>query len=406
MNKPLKVFVAYARKNRKAKNELLDCLEGFKREGLIEIWHDNEILPADIWEKEIFATHLPDSDILLYLVSIASLASNNCNKELGMALKKNIRPIPIILEDCDWKNHPLDFPVNRAEDNPINAWEPQVLGDIQALPDDGKPINEWVPRSKGWQSVLNGFRKAIQTILSQAELALQQGNFLMTLRQIDRAIESYSRAIELNRHYAEAYNNRGVAYNQNGEYVCAIADFTKMLEHKQNDSLGHRNRGAALANSGEYRLAIEDFNNAINLNPDDSKVYNMRGNAYSAIRKYKIAAADHIKALELKPNDSAGYFGLGLAHFGNKDFNSAVADYSQAILLNPNVAEAYGNRGEACLHLRDWEKARSDLMIAKEKGVDIIASFRNEYADVEDFEQQNNVKLPEDIAEMLTPTAG
>ena len=60
--------------------------------------------------------------------------------------------------------------------------------------------------------MVDGLRKAIQKMQSQAELALQQGNFLMTLRQIDKAIERYSNAIKLAPNYAEAYNNRGAAY--------------------------------------------------------------------------------------------------------------------------------------------------------------------------------------------------
>ena len=203
---------------------------------------------------------------------------------------------------------------------------------------------------------------------------------------------------------ARAYNNRGVAYNKKGEYDLAIADFTEMMALRRNDPQAHRNRGATRANHGEYELAIKDFDKAIDLNPEDARVYNMRGKAYSAIRNYESAAADHIKALELQPNDFAGYFGLGLADFGKKDFSSAVANYRQAILLNPASAEAYGNRGEAWLHLGEWEKARSDLLIAKEKGVDIIASFRNDYENAEDFEQKSNVKLPDDIVAMLTPT--
>ena len=406
MRKPLKAFISYSSKDQKAKGKLVECLTGMERERLIEIWADNEIIDGDKWREEIFDTNLPDSDLLLYLVSASSLDSENCNKELGIALEENIRPILIILEACDWENYKIsNVQTVSTEDFRLNEWESLKLSDIQALPAGVKPLNEWNPRSKGWKSVVDGLRKDIQTILSRAELALQQGNFLMTLRQIDEAIKSYSRAIELNRYYAEAYNNRGVAYNQNGEYDFAIADFTKMVELKPNDPLAHRNRGAAHANHGDYGLALSDFDKAIDLNPDDSKVYNMRGNAYSAIRNFESAAADHIKAQELQPNDFAGYFGLGLADFGKKDFGSAVANYRQAILLNPASAEAYGNRGEAWLHLRDWEKARSDLMIAEEKGIDIIASFRNEYADVKDFERKNNVKLPEDIAEMLNPPA-
>ena len=35
-------------------------------------------------------------------------------------------------------------------------------------------------------------------------------------------------------------------------------------------------------------------------------------------------------------------------------------------------------------------------------GVDIVAAFRNDYEDVPDFEEKNGLKLPEDIAAMLT----
>ena len=68
--------------------------------------------------------------------------------------------------------------------------------------------------AEGWKSVAIGLRETIQTMLSQAELALQQGNFLMTLRQIDKAIERYSHAINLNPNYTDAYNNRGIAYDK------------------------------------------------------------------------------------------------------------------------------------------------------------------------------------------------
>ena len=62
------------------------------------------------------------------------------------------------------------------------------------------------------------------------------------------------------------------------------------------------------------------------------------------------------------------------------------------------------NRGEAWLHLQEWEKAKSDLITAKDLGVDIIAAFHNDYANVEDFEQKTGIQLPEDIAALLTPS--
>ena len=233
MNKPLKTFISYAREDRTAKNKLKTSLKGMEREELIKIWADNEIIAGDKWREEIFSTNLPDSDLLLYLVSASSLASENCNRELGIALEENIRPILTILEDCDWKNYKIsNVQTVFTEGFRLGEWESQKLGDIQALPDEGKPLNEWNPRSKGWQSVVDGLRKAIQTILSQAELALQQGNFLMTLRQMNEAIGRYSHAIKLDPNYAEAYSNRGLAYTHKDDYTRAIEDFNIAIKNK------------------------------------------------------------------------------------------------------------------------------------------------------------------------------
>ena len=134
MSKPLKVFITYSHKNTKAKDQLITRLRLLKREGIIDIWHDNEILPGDKWRDAIF-NNLADSDLLLYLVSANSLDSENCNKELAKALKEDIKVIPIILEHCDWLYH--------------------KLSGFQALPDKGKPLTKWNDESEGWQDVID-----------------------------------------------------------------------------------------------------------------------------------------------------------------------------------------------------------------------------------------------------------
>ena len=206
MSKGLKVFITYAHKKTNDKDELITRLAVMKQNGLIDVWHDNEILPGDKWRDAIF-NNLADSDILLYLTCPYSLASENCNKELTAALNPNIRVIPIILEHCDWENH--------------------QLSEFQALPKGVKPINEWIPESKGWQNVVDGIRKVVKTLQSQpkpsstvtpeeietlAFLAFHRGNFMMMLDQIDEALNDYSRAIELNPNDAAAYINRAAAY--------------------------------------------------------------------------------------------------------------------------------------------------------------------------------------------------
>ena len=73
-----------------------------------------------------------------------------------------------------------------------------------------------------------------------------------------------------------------------------------------------------------------------------------------------------------------------------------------AIGMILEFALPYYNRGEAWLNMREWDKAKSDLTTARNMGEDIIASFNFLYSDVADFERKNGIKLPEDIATMLT----
>ena len=280
MRKGLKLFITYAHKNSEAKDKLITHLAVMKQNGLIDVWHDNEILPGGKWRDAIF-NNLADSDILLYLTCPCSLDSVNCNKELTAALKPNIRVIPIILEHCDWENH--------------------QLSEFQALPEKGKPIydiNEWNPESKGWMSVVKGLRKVVEEMLADVQndtlpkWLFQQGNFLMMLEQIDRAVEAYTHAIELKPDNPNAYSNRGAAYIAKEKTDRAIADINKAIELKPDNPNAYSNRGAAYIAKAEIDRAIVDFDTAIELKPDYVTAYLNRGVAYIIQGKIDLAIND------------------------------------------------------------------------------------------------------------------
>ncbi len=528
MSKPLKVFITYSHKNTAEKDELITRLALLKREGIISIWHDNEILPGDKWRDAIFS-NLADSDLLLYLTSADSLESENCNKELAAALNTEIRVIPIILEHCDWQNY--------------------QLSDFQALPDRGNPIDEWQPESKGWQNVVDGVRKVVERQSEnwfsetfekelRAESEFHRGNVQQLLGQLEMAIEAYSQSIDLKPRVASSYNNRGAAYQKKGNFDRAIEDFNMAIELKNNYSQAYYNRGLTYDENGEIEKALENYNKAIKLKPDYAEAYSNRGNIYKKESKFDRAVADYNIAIKLRPDlaevhynrsviyenegdydraiqdcntaiklkpdfpeayNNRGNAYIGKGEFGNaivdyntaiklkpdfpeayysrgttygitgdsnsaiKDFDKAIKlkpdfpeaysnrgnayvfegklenalkdyteaiqlkhdyvdaycnrgavygitgnydraikDYTEAIKLNPHHANAYNNRGMAWLHLQEWDRAKTDFTTAKQLGVDIIAMFHNSYKDVETYQKNRLVKLPEDLALLLT----
>ena len=345
----IKIFITYAHKDIKAKDKLVTYLATMKREGLINVWYDNEILPGDRWRDSISDT-LAEADILLYLVSKDSLASENCNRELAEALNANIRVVPIILGHCDWLDH--------------------HLSNFQALPNTGKPIDAWQDENEGWQSTVAGIRKLILQMQTQAaspsdisqeevlaELEYERGTFLMRLEKIEEAIKAYSDVIELNPHYSAAYNNRGVIYAHRDEYDLAIRDFSTALELNPNDFFAYNNRGNAYNDIGQVDKAIEDFNKAIYLKADYTNAFNNRGNAY--VKKYDFdqAIKDFNTAIQLDPGFAGAYNSRGTAYHEKGDIQKAIGDFNKAIKLEKNYVSPYINRGRA--HGRKGEIAEA-----------------------------------------------
>ena len=156
-----------------------------------------------------------------------------------------------------------------------------------------------------------------------------------------------------------------------------------------------------IENREDAKEFIKLYTAGLTLYPKMVEGYIKRGNAYSYVGKHDKAIADYSDAIKLKPNYAKAYYNRGNAYRDKVDFDKAIADYTKAIELNPDYAEVYGARGEAWLHLKEWGKARADLTFARNRDFDIIASFRKQHKNVADFEQKNNIQLPEDIAAML-----
>lgn len=180
-------------------------------------------------------------------------------------------------------------------------------------------------------------------------------------------------------------------------------DTTKAIAPTPNDAEAYYKRGVAYGEKGEFDLAIEDFNKVIALNPDSAEAYYNRGFAYNSKGAIDRAIEDYNKAVQLNPNYTLAYYNRGNAYYEKQEFAQSITDYNKTLELKPQLAEAYYNRGEAWLHLSEWEKAKSDLANARSMGINIITAFDYLYESVADFEESNGVKLPEDIAVMLTP---
>ena len=105
---------------------------------------------------------------------------------------------------------------------------------------------------------------------------------------LEKAVENYTQAINLNPEHPNAYYNRGLAYLKYGlrdKYELAILDFDKHIRIYPLDSAAYFNRGFAYSRLGQYWGAIMDYDESLRLNPDDQIVLAHRDEAFALSQK-------------------------------------------------------------------------------------------------------------------------
>lgn len=110
---------------------------------------------------------------------------------------------------------------------------------------------------------------------------LQHGLFEYRQGRFEAAIENYTKAIEFDPQYVEAYERRAMTHRARGDHAAAIADFTKAIEaDSEYAQQPYYERGVSQLDNRNYDAAIADFTKAIELDSYYAEAYYNRGLAH------------------------------------------------------------------------------------------------------------------------------
>ena len=122
------------------------------------------------------------------------------------------------------------------------------------------------------------------------------------LRNLDEAIASFSKAVQIKPDYVEAHNNLGLALQNRGRFEEAIASFRKALQIQPDFAEAHNNLGAALNHQRRLEEAIASLSRALEIEPDHAEAHNNLGAALQDQGRLDEAIASFSKALQIKPD--------------------------------------------------------------------------------------------------------
>ena len=217
----------------------------------------------------------------------------------------------------------------------------------------------------------------------------------------DNAIRFFDKALEVDSTNPYIYLNRGEAWVAKGDNDSAERDFGKALELDPQYSYAYVTRGLILMGKGDLEGALRDLDCALHLNPSFAYPRSLRGLLYLQKEDLDRAIQDFDDALERGLNSSNTHNNRGVAYEKKGDLSRAMQDYDQALRIRPNK-EAFGNRGLALLRRSEWNRAKLDLLRARNMGSDLASLIPGGPEAVAEFEKEHNLELPQDIVEILS----
>ena len=142
----VQLFYSYCHKDAKHRKSMETSLAALKRDGLLQQWSDQQILPGQGISSEIRAK-MEQADIIVFIFSPDFIDSEECMKEwtFVQTLANRSKPvfrIPVVVRDCAWKD------ILKGDD-------------VKALPVDGKSVASYPDVDLAWQQVYEGIKAVV-----------------------------------------------------------------------------------------------------------------------------------------------------------------------------------------------------------------------------------------------------
>ncbi|MGD0682592.1 MAG: tetratricopeptide repeat protein [Terracidiphilus sp.] len=159
------------------------------------------------------------------------------------------------------------------------------------------------------------------------------------------AIQSCSKAIELDPNSPEAWTYRGDIYLRQKNYDLAIIDYGYAIKLEPDWMWPLDNRGEAYLRKNQFDRAIEDFNAVIRVSPDYAMGFLDRGIAEMRKNDLDAALADFQMGIKVDPKCGACLLGQGLVKRAKGDNAGGDADIAKAKSLSPKASDNFVKDG-------------------------------------------------------------
>lgn len=183
-----------------------------------------------------------------------------------------------------------------------------------------------------------------------------------------KVAEDILHALSLDPSIAVAYNNVGVYYHNIGDIEKAIEAYEMALQIDDSRGFFWSNAVLNYLQKSDYLTCIERGQEGIERLPENWDLYNYVAECSADIANFYQAVEYYDLYLAAEPDDYKAIYNRGLSHRYLGHNEEALADYTRALELEPDFLFARINRGNVYVDLRLFESALTDYDLALEQG--------------------------------------
>lgn len=129
-----------------------------------------------------------------------------------------------------------------------------------------------VIRNRDWKSEDTLWLATAAVAPSGQQIHNNLGDVYARQGDMNRAVEEFKKAIEINPNYADAWHNLANTYQSMGQLDLALENYQKAVEINPALWQSYQNMAAIYFNAGQLDLALENIKKAVEINPTDENL--------------------------------------------------------------------------------------------------------------------------------------
>jgi tetratricopeptide (TPR) repeat protein len=178
------------------------------------------------------------------------------------------------------------------------------------------------------------FEDAINQDKKIAEAFFYKGKINKALKQFDRSIDDYNKALDLGYSSYECAIEIGLSYYDLGSHSKAIKYFTNAIKENPNKGLGFGMRGLSYLAEEDYKNALADLDEAVKMDTAMAKAGNRIELGFLKLRFNDLEGAEEQfnKALDFDAYSPRANYGLASTQFLTGKLDLSMRTFEQAFI--------------------------------------------------------------------------